>query len=231
MLTAYSTLHGTRVTVMMPRPRVSDEELGKRDDDHKLRIKPNRGPQWYSPRGPWRRRRVAAGILFLLAVYLFIHNLPEGVKRPSSRPHYVHDGPKFGGSGDAATSLRRPPPNHPPPAPALSKPANAAETRKPSEDYWFDGPIRFESLASSLFKISRTGGSLNVNKNVLFAASSLKSASLLLPMACEMAAWGRNDVHFAFLGRDIIPMQAIREINGIGEDCGVWFHGTRHCDS
>ncbi|KAI7543023.1 hypothetical protein KC343_g16313, partial [Hortaea werneckii] len=66
------------------------------------------------------------------------------------------------------------------------------------------------------------------NRNVLFSVSSLKSAANLIPMACEMARWDRNYVHFALHGRDSLPLQDILEINGVSkEDCPVSFHDAR----
>lgn len=205
----------------------SDAENGKRDDDHKLRIKPNRGVHWYSARGPLRRKRVALCILLLTLVYLFIHNLPEGIKRPSTRPTYTHDASDAAVIGGLDNSLSYPVPGRPSSSkgpPKIDEGEQESST-KSSKEHWFDGPIKFNSLATSLFAISKTGGTRTFNKNVLFAASSLKSAGTLLPMACEMAKWRRNDVHFAFMGREDISMDIIKEINGIPGHCGVWFHG------
>lgn len=46
-----------------------------------------------------------------------------------------------------------------------------------------------------------------------------------MPIACEMGAKGRNDVHFAFLGREDIPMDTLKSVNGITKECEVMFHG------
>ena len=78
---------------MAKPPRVFDEELGKRDDDHKLRIKPNRKMAWYNPKASLRRlrrKRMAVGVAVLICLYLFIKFLPEGVDRQSNRPIYTH---------------------------------------------------------------------------------------------------------------------------------------------
>ena len=206
----------------------SDAERGKRDDDHKLRINATPGVSWYSSRGPLRRRRLALGVFLLALVYLFIHNLPEGIKRPSSRPIYSHDPFDLEKSEATPKSPMHPIGNRPSSTKAPSKTDEYGHSgTDASLKYWFDGPIKFEALANSLFAISRTGGSRIFNKNVLFAASSLKSAGTLLPMACEMARWKRNDVHFAFMGREDLPMDVIKEVNGIPGHCGVWFHGRK----
>lgn len=67
-----------------------------------------------------------------------------------------------------------------------------------------------------------------MNKNVLFAASDLRSASELIPIACEMANWDRNDVHFAVMGRDNLELDEIRSVNGVDDDCKVNWHGMAH---
>jgi hypothetical protein len=65
-----------------------------------------------------------------------------------------------------------------------------------------------------------------VNKNVLFAAASLKSAALLLPLACDMGNELRNYVHFALFGGSEITVENLRSINGLDTSCQVIFHGT-----
>lgn len=60
----------------------------------------------------------------------------------------------------------------------------------------------------------------------LFAAASLRSAAILLPIACEMAILDRSVVHFAFLGRDDISMDLLQSVNGVNKDCKIMFHGS-----
>ncbi len=67
--------------------------------------------------------------------------------------------------------------------------------------------------------------------NKLFAAASLKSAATLLPIACEMGIRERNYVHFAFMGRDEILMDALEAVNGIGPECKIMFHGMIRFDT
>jgi hypothetical protein len=58
----------------------------------------------------------------------------------------------------------------------------------------------------------------------------LKSASILLPIACEMAVRDKNYVHFAFMGRDDISMDVLKSVNlGHPKDCRIMFHGTYIC--
>lgn len=64
-----------------------------------------------------------------------------------------------------------------------------------------------------------------MNKNVLFTASSLKSAAALLPVACQMGSELRNYVHFALMSRSTIDIEELRALNGVDESCHVIFHG------
>jgi len=195
-----------------------DEELGKRDDDHKLRAKPRTA--WHYRRLLLRRniKKIGLALLVLIAMYYFFKNMPTGLERPSNRPHYDHS--------QTQGRVSRPRPT----ASAAERPqgdssSNIVDHEHRSEEHWFNGPIKFYELAASLHAIMKTGGAINANRNVLFAASSLKSASILLPMACEMAKWKRNDVHFTFMGRHNISMDALKEVNGLDKSCDIWLHG------
>ncbi|KAG6038858.1 hypothetical protein E4U19_007904 [Claviceps sp. Clav32 group G5] len=91
----------------------------------------------------------------------------------------------------------------------------------------YDGPVHFPALQSTLRATSGTGGASRKNNNVLFAAASLKSASTLLPMACEMAMERQNLVHFAFMGVSDVSVKDLLEINGIDKDCRLMTHDAR----
>ena len=94
-------------------------------------------------------------------------------------------------------------------------------------EHYYEGPVKFYKLAATLHGVASLAGRYGRNKNILFAASSLKSASEIMPLACEMASLRRNDVHFAFMGREDMEISEIKEINGINEDdCNVHWHGT-----
>ena len=69
---------------------------------------------------------------------------------------------------------------------------------------------------------------LLANHYQLFAAASLKSASILLPIACEMSIRGTNTVHFALMGRDDISIDELKSVNGITNDCKIAYHGMYH---
>ena len=195
-----------------------DEELGKKDDDHR----PLNGGRGGKSK-PWSARKPTQGlrkrgIIYILCailfIYLFIKNIPTDLGPNSSR-------------GDARVprapaDVRKPNPSDPqgkkPPRPAIP-PKN--------EEHYHDGPIKFYKLAASLHAAARLGGQLATNKNVLFAASSLASVAEIVPLACEMARWERNDVHLAVMGREDMSIDEIKEVNRAEEDCDVHWHGER----
>ena len=195
----------------------ADEELGKKDDDHRPQnSNTSSSPAWsvrkISP--AFRRRRIIYAICALLFVYVFVKNIPDdlgpGARNINPR---LNQGTKLpeGTAGPPATKPKRP-----------AIPSEA-------EEHYHDGPIKFYNLASSLHSVARLRGHLDSNRNVLFAASSLKSASELISLACEMARWDRNDVHFAIMGRDDMDIEEIKSLNGAVDGCNVHWHGTK-CD-
>jgi hypothetical protein len=104
------------------------------------------------------------------------------------------------------------------------KPSLGAGTAAPVQRY--NGPVKFHNLAVSLHAISGTRGTMFHNKNVLFAAASLKSAAVLLPLACAMGTEFRSYVHFALMSRSDVEMKELKKINGIDDECEIIFHGT-----
>ncbi|KAK5143920.1 hypothetical protein LTR04_001727, partial [Oleoguttula sp. CCFEE 6159] len=204
----------------MPHPsRIypRDEELGKRDDDHK----PAKPSQWQSWRGPlrYRKRRIGGFIAVAFLVWLFIHYIPNDLGSIDSRigrPLRPGHENAFGQNAQAPQQPVGPPP----------KPKD--EDRSKELQHYYNGPIRFYKLAASLHATARTMGHRPANRNVLFAASSLKSTSVLIPMACEMARWDRNYVHMSFMGRHELSIDEILEVNGVNKnECFVYWHDAR----
>lgn len=208
----------------MARPRL-DPELGvvasaKKDDDLYMKGGKKASAGWKSKpaaRFPPRKtlKRLAVLLLVAIAVYVFIQNIPTDLgPRDRRRPVYVQP-----------TGQRQPPPQ-----PASQAPfADREAERKPPvlhDNGEYDGPLRFVELAESLHAISGTKGTQQINKNVLFMAGSLKSADNLLPIACQMGKELRSYVNFALLSRSDIPLQRLKDINGIDESCNIIFHGT-----
>ncbi|KAK3323504.1 hypothetical protein B0T19DRAFT_450275 [Cercophora scortea] len=211
---------------------LSNEELGKKNDDHKpTAIPPIRAPQWTpSARGLLPRKivkRVAIALVLGISVFFFVTNIPNDYPiRDHRRPVYETDGP--GGRGRPG-GLRipksmpqfKPSPKLPPLRPKVPNDAGSAQDRG------YDGPLTFPHLAVSLQAIYETRGTWDVNKNVLFAASSLQSAAALLPMACQMGSELRSYVHFALMGRSDMGIEELRAVNGIDDSCQIIFHDAR----
>lgn len=193
-----------------------DKELGKKDDDHRpgnnVPLLPG---SWTARRqvSGVRRRKVIYAVLGFLAIFLFIKNIPSdlGSNRHRADSRVV----RHTGSLAAPTQHDAPSGKPPPRSESLGE-----------DEHYFEGPVKFYKLAATLHAVAALAGHYGHNKNVLFAASSLKSASEIMPLACEMASLKRNDVHFAFMGREDLEIHEIREINGINEDeCNVHWHG------
>ena len=201
----------------MPLPGrifAGDEELGKKNDDHRPIDGAISIPAWswtkWNAAPRVRKRRLIIGLLIGLVVYFFFKNIPTDLGPVAQRVDTRVPGQTFGGF-----PLSRIPPRKPP------HPDGESE----SEKRYYDGPVNFYSLGGSLQGIAKTMGYRERNKNVLFAVASLQSASRLIPIACEMSRWNRNTVHFAFMGRDDLPLKDIQVMNGVGPDCGIYWHG------
>ncbi|KAI0968956.1 hypothetical protein F4678DRAFT_175013 [Xylaria arbuscula] len=205
---------------------MSDEELGKKDDDHKLAISAGerRSSSWQPTRVPPRRSLRRIGLLLVVAafIYLFVHNIPVlGPDNRMRRPDFPHSrGPPPSRSNRLPSEAAMHPPD-----PAMEAQTHAVALNNRGRN--FNGPLKFLNLAESLQAISNTRGSQPNNRNVLFAAASLKSAATLLPMACQMGSGLKNYVHFALIGRSGISMEELWEINGIDKSCVVIFHDAR----
>lgn len=203
---------------------LGNEDLGKKNDDHKPTKVSSIRPPWSGATRPSPRKtlkRLAIVLALGIFVYLFVKNLPTDVpirdrRRPVYEPQPVPDQLPPPGPMPKLKPDRRPigPPETPSSEPSLTSVKN------------YNGPIKFLKLASTLRAISTTGGSSHSNRNVLFAAASLKSVGLLLPMACKMGEELRNYVHFALMGGTEIEMEKLRIVNMIDDSCQVVFHGA-----
>ncbi|KAK0672330.1 hypothetical protein QBC41DRAFT_30043 [Cercophora samala] len=222
----------------------NDDAMTKKDDDHKRgKTLPTRAP-WAPasvPRTSPRKtiKRLVIALVAGFFVYLFIKNLPpmdDQVRRDYRHPRYADRKPP--GKRPGPMPKMKPPPPEPIPEKPMVKDTPSEEpvavvvppaiTTVTANARTYDGPIYFRKLASTLQAIeSSTSGYSAVNKNVLFAAASLKSASVLLPMACKMGTELRSYVHFALMGGSEIDLDELQAVNGIDESCQVIFHDAR----
>lgn len=194
-----------------------DRELGKKDDDHRPGTSPILPGAWHARKqvSGVRRRRIIYIVLGLLALFLFYKNIPTDL-----------------GSNSGKRDVRVPQMGS-----LLQSPNQDAPTEKPPRgpgssengEHYYEGPVKFYKLAASVHAVANLAGRGGKNKNILFAASNLKSAAAIMPMACEMALQKRNDVHFAFMGREELEIHEIREINSINDDdCPINWHGEQN---
>lgn len=194
-----------------------DEELGKKDDDHRPLNGNARSAPWSSrkPARESRWRKIIYGVCGVLFIYLFVQNIPTELGPNNLRT----DSRVYQGTTDGKSL----PPSVGPPKRKPPRPTTPSEV----EEHYHNGPIKFYKLAVSLHAVAKMGGQLQTNKNVMFAASSLKSVSEMVPLACEMARWERNNVHLVLMGRDDMEIEQLKEVNGAVEDCNVHWHDAR----
>jgi hypothetical protein len=139
-----------------------DEELGKRDDDHKLGTKNPAGIAWKQrrlPHGLHRRtmKRAVMAILALIGLYYFFKNMPTDLENPRPRPHYQ---PQQTGKDTPIAGSRA--------SPVSESSIPSREHEEATErSHSFNGPIKFYELASSLHAVSKTKGSETINHNVV----------------------------------------------------------------
>lgn len=187
-----------------------DEELGKKDDDHRS----GSSSAVASPiattfiwRGP-RRKRILLALTLFSILYVFFKHLPQDAL-PATHRQGVRP-PAAGSPPHALSSPKGPPPRS----------DSSVDSR-----HYFEGPIKYYHLSSSF---GAGLGPVHDNKNVLFVVSNLKSVASLLPLACDMSKQNKNRVHLMLTGRDDMAIEDIEKINGVTEaDCSVKWHDGR----
>ena len=213
-----------------------DEGLDKKDDDrrptpHHGLPKPGGGP-WLPARPGQRRtaKRLVIWALVVAGVYYFFTRLPSGLDFGDDDgrlpPEYPRDPRDYDYDYDVVQPIKIP--TVPALAPAALKPPKPDKGKEPvpaPADRSYTGAVKFYNLADSLHAIATTRGTMERNKNVLFAASSLKSAAALLPLACQMGMELRSYVHFALMSRSELAIEDLKKVNGIHGECEIIFHG------
>ncbi|KAG5927516.1 hypothetical protein E4U42_002159 [Claviceps africana] len=222
-----------------------DEEMAKKSDDVPgprhlgYPAHPRTRADWTVARVRRRSwmKRLAVYALLAAALFFFFrrrgHSTSFPESYPSSRVSRGHNAlarayeGRFGSdAGDVSRPDRGSPTTKAAKKAARNRAAGKEDSARQSASK-YDGPVRFPALPSTLGAISATAGSSKKNRNVLFAAASLKSVSTLLPMACEMAMERLNYVHFAFLGVADVGIKDLLEMNGIDKDCKLLTHDAR----
>jgi hypothetical protein len=207
-----------------PRLFPGDVELGKRDDDHKPGSKRPLAATWSYHRLVLRRsyRKIVLGLVLLVGLYYFFKNMPTDLGPHTARPDYDHPSAVQGPNRWSNSQSTK----HKETGESTQSGVADSNLAEAETKHSFNGPIKFYELAASLGAIAKNtrGGALNMG-HVLFVTSNVESATTLLLLACEMATFKRNHVHFAFMGRDDISLELLKEINGIKAGCEVWFHG------
>lgn len=208
-----------------------DEELGKKDDDHKP-VQSSTWHQWIRPFA--RKRRIAGLLVACYLVYLFIHNIPTDLKPLIQRPSY--SGPQLDPRRPVQWRAKTPRPPPPPPLPENQPPPPGLAPNPPvgqseitdTTVHYYEGPVKFYYLAATLHSVARLAGRRSADRNVLFAASDLQSAATIIPLACEMSRWKRNLVHMAFFGREEMSIEDLKTINGVDKTtCDIYWHDAR----
>ena len=201
----------------------SDEEMGKKDDDHQYVPARRSGWSIWNHAFRWRRRRVLLAVVGMAVVYFVFWSTGEAVGGLDDTPQDPRVRSTTPGTYDP---FQRPGSDGEPTGPPEGIPKPRHGDAIPLT---YDGPIKFYRLGSTLrAQASMTDGFARQNRNVVFVVSSLKSASALLPMICEMAYWKRNHVHAVFMGREDISWEGLWEVNGIDtEQCPAVWHDAR----
>lgn len=212
-----------------------EAELGKKDDDRKPTARgatplPSLSPRWKNAVPRLRKRRFIAFALALIALYFFFKNMPTGLTPVSERVDRRAPGRTVNGMPLGEYTF----PRFSTPSPFSSSTFKSGKPSKPEpgdgdeseqSEHYYNGDFELTSLSQSLQSLARNLRFGSHNKNVLFAAANLQSASRLIPLVCDMARWNRNTVHFAYMGRDDVSLDLIQELNGADIGCEVNWHG------
>ena len=190
-----------------PRPH---ENLAKRDDNYR--------PQRYASESAWRFPRfyIRKRRLFLLVLAaLLVWAIWSSSSTRMQDGDYNSPGKKWHTFGQPQSISE-----------SLWDQLNYNLNDPASQNY--AGPIKLPRLTDSLYSAPGMGSYAGSSQSILFAASSLNSISRLLPLACEMARWERNFVHFIVLSRESLSLSIILEVNGVYQKaCPLFMHDGR----
>lgn len=207
----------SRVRTMTPTrmPLRADEEMGKKDDDHRPSDQARFLPSWR--RASTRPRRIILAVIVLVLFYEFFKHMPTDLGPAAKRYNHAVAQSREDSIAKLVHSD----------IPDVSKPSvvsSVKEAEPNQEQETYDGKIKFYELARSLpsDKNSRKVAS----RAVVFVGSHLRSVSDLLPLACRMASEQLNYVHFVLAGKEEVSIEGIKEVNGIRDnECPLTWHG------
>lgn len=199
-------------------PLRADEELGKKDDDHRI-SDPTRFRPLQKSRIP-RPRRLIAVLVTLFLLYEFFKHMPTDLTPASERYNPKIAALKHQNPTPPLGSVQSPTP----PKVHISPEVDINHKEQVGQDS-YDGKIHFYELAQSLPRKPRPA--TLASEVVLFAAASLHSVSDMLPLACRMASKRLNHVHFVLMGKEEVSIDGIKLVNGISDpECPITWHGT-----
>ncbi|OAX85568.1 hypothetical protein ACJ72_00062 [Emergomyces africanus] len=215
---------------MLTRGYFGDEELGRKYDDDR---RPPRTSTHFKPKSislSWklpRRRRMLLALIGIYIFYLLFKNILlllhiPAYLTPATQPfNALSPRPWTDQLLSDGSPVTLGPPRGPPPPP------NTKE-RPSHRSHYYDGPIKFYSLAASLYSAQGLRGYRRHNKIVVFAAANLQALSDLIPLACEMSRQKQNRVHVAVMGRNDVSVEGIQMVNGVNaEECPLFWHDAR----
>ena len=209
----------------------------KKDDEYRPRSAHDNPsfatlPAWLPSIPRVRKRRIIVVTVVAALVYLLVAHLPTDLQPVNERydrrsPGRTYAGipiPKFA----SATKRRkeRAKPKDRPPGVQLRAPPRPKPGDRVEDEHYYDGDISFVFLAASLQDMARRIGYGSDDRSVVFVAASVESAARLIPLACEMGRQQRSLVHFAYMARDGISLADLRDVNGVKDGCGMFWHGN-----
>ncbi|KAJ5312452.1 hypothetical protein PENANT_c027G04164 [Penicillium antarcticum] len=199
-------------------PLRTDEEMGKKDDDHRppgeARFLPLRH------RNVTRPRRIFFALLGLFLFYEFFKHMPTDLAPAADR--YNPSIAKL----RQETLAQLTGSEQPHPAPNAEPESKPKVLEPEGKGVFYEGDVKFYKLAQSLPRKKYPKDT--ASRVVLFAASSLRSVSDMLPLACRMAGQRQSYVHFILMGKEEVSIEGIKQVNGIRDnECPVLWHDGR----
>lgn len=201
-------------------PLHADEELGKKDDDHRYT-----GPGRFNPlqrSAVHRPKRIVFLIVLIICAYQFFKHMPTDLTPAVERYNPTIAKLRSPNAGTVRTPSQFTAPSQA--HDALEKVSEQHESQISGNQQSYDGKIRFQDLAQSL--PSQKHPKDQASNAVVFAGSSIHCISSLIPLACRMAKQRLNQVHLVLLGKDEVSIEGIKQVNGIrNSECPMTWHG------